>query len=231
MEALSDLIHSDSGTNTISNNSDIYLKLERRSFEDDKEYKRYIKAIERIIRGSVEYKEFVTFCRDTLKATTCSFTGWNIADTDDIEIHHYPLTLFEIVQGVIDDRIAKGKEFSTFELSAEIMKLHFNMNIGIVTLSGTLHKSYHAGVLKIPIEFVVGKYSYLIDNYQVSSEIADQITDAKTININNGEYAALWNKFSLNNLDSIMKHAPNVLDAEDGVTNININDLNIPDLG
>jgi len=160
-----------------------YLPLKRKEFEDEKEFNRFIKSVERLVRGSPEYKEFINFARESLSANVCSFTGESEEETGDVEIHHYPLTLFDIVRAVIDDYIFNDKEFSSFDIASEVINLHFKLNIGFVPLIGTLHKKYHKGNLQIPIEYVLGNYDYIAQNTNIDPELANKIETAKKITL------------------------------------------------
>jgi len=160
------------------------LPLKRKEFEDEKEFNRFIKSVERLIRGSIEYREFIAFTRESLNANVCSFTGESEEETGDVELHHYPLTLFDIVRAVVDDFIYKDKEFSSFDIASEVIKLHFQLNIGFVPLIGTLHKKFHKGNLEIPIEYVLGNYDYLAENTELDPELRNKIESAKRLTIN-----------------------------------------------
>jgi hypothetical protein len=147
----------------------------------DKEYNKFIKNCERLVRSSPEYKEYVSFVRESFNASVCALTNENFDETGDIEIHHYPLTLYDICQTVLDSKLDKEEKFSSFDVALEVIKLHFAMFVGIVPLSGTLHKKYHLGYLDIPIQAVVGNYNKIGQLYDLSSELDSKINLAKQI--------------------------------------------------
>ena len=63
----------------------------------------FIKKIESIVRSSREYKIYISHLRNDLNMNRCSFLG-NIDTTTDevsLEMHHCPLTLFDIVDIVL----------------------------------------------------------------------------------------------------------------------------------
>ena len=221
---LTNLIESDEHGTIKSEATRTYLKLRRKDFAGEKEETRFIKNVERVVRSSLEYKEFIAFCRETLNATRCVFTGWTFDETSDIELHHYPLTLFEIVKSVIYDKIHKNEEFSTFDIAIEVMELHFNMKVGVVPLAGTLHKASHNGALTIPYEFILGSPSYITEILHVPSEIIEKVNIAKSITINSEEYLPIWKKYGLdfNNFSSSIQ---NVMESSES------NGIKVPKLG
>ena len=66
---------------------------------------KFIKNVERVVRGSLEYKKYIGFLRNNLNLTKCRFLEnvdtANLKKTH-IEMHHYPFTLYDIVEIVSD---------------------------------------------------------------------------------------------------------------------------------
>ena len=173
-------------------NTETILPLKRNKFVDDKEKIRFIKNVERLIRSSIEYKEFVGFVKYTLGNDYCVFTLEKDIETDDIELHHHPLTLFEIVQIVIDTKLHNEVNFNTFDIATEVINLHYKLKIGFVPLIRTLHKKYHNGYLNIPIDLVVGDYKYILNNYFVEDDIRIKVQTLESITLNNMEDDNIW---------------------------------------
>jgi len=175
----------DEGLSVKSDDLKTYLPLKKKDFDDEKEYVRFVKVVERLVRSSPEYRDFITFTRETLHADVCSFTGEREDETGDVELHHYPLNLFDIVKAVIDEYIYDDKSFTSFEIAETVIQLHFQLKIGIVPLIGTLHKKYHKGNLQIPIEFAIGDYEWIKENYHLDPELVNKIETAKQITTHN----------------------------------------------
>jgi len=169
----------------VETNEQVYLTLKRKEFADDKEYKKFIKNVERLVRASLEYKEWVQFVKFSLGYDYCLFSLELDEETDDIEIHHHPFTLYDIVDLVVAKNIQQGKEFTTFEIAYQVMELHYQLKVGFVPLSGTLHKKYHKGNLPIPREFILGDYMYLYNNYPLTEELRKKIDAALKISLTN----------------------------------------------
>ena len=162
--------------------SSLQMKLPfKREALDEKEYKSFIKSCERLVRASPEYREFIKFARESYNADVCALTNENNDETDDIEIHHYPFTLYDLCQIVVDNKLLKGEKFASFDIALEVITLHFGMYIGFVPLSGTLHKKYHNGFLDIPIQAVKGNYAGLLELYDVDLDLIAKVNLAKQI--------------------------------------------------
>lgn len=131
--------------------------------------------LERLIRTSFEYRQYVQICRTEFDLTRCKFIPEAdlIDKTASIELHHYPLTLFDIAQGVLRAEYGELgkhqpvylKSVNLFELAHKVMKLHYEGVVGLVPLSLTAHELAHNGDLFIPLlpEFVFGDFRELID--------------------------------------------------------------------
>jgi len=127
---------------------------------DNKDFYKIVKACERMIRQSEEYKTFIFKINEILEETSCSVLG-NISSGEDavtIEIDHYPFTLFDICASVINKYIAEEKKFNSFMIAKEVMRLHFDMKVGVVPLSLTMHQLRHSGKIFINLKQVTGKY-------------------------------------------------------------------------
>jgi len=80
-------------------------------FRSDKDRVKFVKRIEKIVRSSLEYKDYIAFLKDNVDMTACRFFN-NVDGLDNrrikIEIHHEPLTLYDIVNVVVEKWIVEG---------------------------------------------------------------------------------------------------------------------------
>lgn len=137
--------------------------------EDDKEYDRYIKDIEKEVRKSFEYRAFIKFLRENMDMNKCSFLkGVTNSETYDIkiEIHHYPFTLRDIVEIVYRKRCFYNESLNVQMVAKEVMELHYKLIIGLIPLSETVHELAHSGRLFIPVDHVLGRYQVFVDIYK-----------------------------------------------------------------
>ena len=141
---------------------------------DDRACKRFIGNVERLIRQSKEYKTYIELLRTNIEELNHDNILSNITTADtDMEFHHYPFTLYDIVEIIMLHHIANKEKFTSFSLAKEIMELHYQHLIGLVPLSHTNHELAHAGSLFISSKQVFGKYMDFVEKYK------DGVSNAK----------------------------------------------------
>lgn len=153
---------------TVDNEGYIAEKFYKTVIFDGKEFTKLAKSVEKLIRTSEEYKSFIYYIFNDLNIKECSILG-NVGEEDDlvkIEIDHYPFTLFDIVSAVMNKYIDNKLKFNTFSIADEVMKLHYDMKVGIVPLSVTMHQLRHSGKLFVNLKQVVGNYIEFAKEYQ-----------------------------------------------------------------
>lgn len=161
---------------------------------DEKDFAKYIASIEKDVRGSFEYRRMVGFLRNYLNMNECSFfKNVNNIDTNSIkiEIHHEPLSLYDICLIVFNKRKAYRESLEEEMVAKEVMYLHYKLMIGLIPLSETVHELVHNQYLFVPTDKVLGKYREFVDAYQdfmlpEQLDILDRIENAT--NTYNDEY-------------------------------------------
>lgn len=154
--------------------------IEDYDYDDTKDLKKYLTRVERIIRTSFEYKQFINFLRDYAGFDKCSFLE-NVSNADDkaikIHIHHHPLTLFDIVSTVFNKHKANGESLDENMVAKEVMYNHYIGHVGLIPLSETVHELVHNQYLFIPNDKVFGRWKEFIKEYQpyVSPELLTNI--------------------------------------------------------
>ena len=131
---------------------------------------KFIKNIERIIRSSDEYRTYIKFLKEYVDMTKCAFFN-GITSVDKrkihIEIHHAPLTLFEIVMIVVDKWILEGIPINDLLIADEVMRIHFANKVGLIPLSKTVHQLVHSeNPVVIPLYMIYGSYTDFLKEYQ-----------------------------------------------------------------
>ena len=124
---------------------------------NEKTRSKFIKSVEKIIRSSLEYREFISYLRAELGMNFCMF--FNNVSRDDIknigiEIHHIPFSLFDIVNIVLRKYETEELTIDPLVIADEVMRLHYEGKVGLVPLSITVHELYHRGDLFIPLQYV-----------------------------------------------------------------------------
>lgn len=136
---------------------------------DDKEVFKYLTTVERVCRNSRCYKKLIDFLRNYVDMNKCSFyKNINNIDTSSIKIHihHSPFTLFDIANIIYMKRMAMGESLSVPMVAKEVMYCHYNMWVGLIPLSETVHEMVHNGYLFIPTDAVYGKYKEFVEQYK-----------------------------------------------------------------
>ena len=147
------------------NNENIVDELYFHDENNIKMIQRYIKKIEKDIRKSDEYSKYIGYLNNEIGIDRCSIKG-NIKGSDaTLEFHHYPFTLYDIVEIVMNKYIIENKKFTTFTITEEIMKLHYDNKIGLVKLSKTMHELVHSGEIFIPLDSIFGNVNEFINDY------------------------------------------------------------------
>lgn len=135
-------------------------------FYDDKIVKKFIKNVEKLIRTSKEYKSYIENLRTNVLALNHDSMLGNITTADvDLEFHHYPFTLYEIVEVVMLDHFVNKKLFTSFSMAKEIMTLHNKHIIGLVPMTKTMHELAHSGDLFISQRQIFGDYKTFMADY------------------------------------------------------------------
>jgi hypothetical protein len=145
-------------------------------FYEEKEYKKLIKSIEKTIRISKEYKKYVELLRTNVSALNLDNILTNITNADtELEFHHYPVTLFDIVDIVCINKFMNKENFTSFQIAKEVMSLHYENLIGLVPLTKTNHELAHEGSLFISKKQIFGDYDSFLEKYDksVSTDIKE----------------------------------------------------------
>jgi len=169
-----------------SDNYPFSLSLRISNFENESEYKKFVKACERMVRGSIEYRHWKRYIIDVLQINECMITHEKISDLT-IEVHHHIPSMYVLVCALVNRRIENGEEFCTFDVAHEAIELHFQNKIGYVTLIKSMHEKFHNGKLGIPINLVKGDYLYFINTFSKYLDEADmaKIEERQVVNETN----------------------------------------------
>ena len=137
--------------------------------EDEKERKKFIKDVENRVRSSFEYKRFINYIRDYMQMNQDAFLeGIDNKESFDvkIEIHHYPFTLYDIVEIILNKRSYYKETISVNMVAKEVMSCHYKLIVGLIPLSETVHELNHNSRIFIPVNKVLGRYNLFIEYYK-----------------------------------------------------------------
>lgn len=148
-------------------------------FKTNRDRIKFIKMCESLIRGSMEYKEYISFLKNHMDMNRCAvLTGLTSENGRkySIEIHHGPFLLFEIVDTVISKREALNEKINPYLIAEEVMKLHFDEKVGLIPLSFTMHELVHNDKIFIPLQYYYQRYDEFYDEYE---EYISEVTKNK----------------------------------------------------
>ena len=142
------------------------------SISNDKDRKKFVSRVEKIVRASLEYRDYIQFLKEHIGLDRCIFfqnvsNGENKKGRISIELHHEPFTLFDIVNTVLQKYLDEGLPINDLIISDEVLELHYANKVGLVPLSKTAHQIIHNSTkLMIPLNMVYGEYSKFLDEYE-----------------------------------------------------------------
>lgn len=136
---------------------------------DDKDFAKYVADIEKIVRGSFEYHEFINYLREYMDMNKCSFFE-NVTNLNSykvkIHIHHHPLTLYEIAMVIFQKRNYYQESLEVEMVAKEVMYVHYFLMVGLIPLSETVHELTHKQILTIPLDKVMGNWEEFMETYE-----------------------------------------------------------------
>ena len=153
--------------------------------ETDKDRERYVTRIEKIVRKSDEYRDYIKYLKDSMELDSCIFFNKVSSSKNkgnrghiSVEIHHDPLTLFDIVNAVVTKFEEEGTPLNDLLIADEVMMLHYENEVGLVPVSKTAHEMLHnSEKLFVPLNMVYGEYSRFLTEYDkyIDEAVYDKI--------------------------------------------------------
>jgi hypothetical protein len=172
--------HFERGDNLIVEADYYQIPFYKKEFFDSRDYVKFIKAAEKLIRTSDDYKHYIGYLKNEIGLNHCMIMP-NIDDEKaDIEMHHGPiLTLFDYCDIVMNYYLNQDKGLTTFDLAEIILQEHFDNNVQVVMLSKSAHQLIHTGNLFINPSQAWGNLNRFLEKYD------DGISDEQREVINN----------------------------------------------
>lgn len=189
-----------------------YSKIKPNNMEfldDDKSKISYVKKVERMVRSSYEYKELISFLKEEIDMNSCTFLPNLTREDISIEIHHAPFTLFDITSILLNHFQNSYTEFSPFDLAEKVIECHYNLEVGLIPLSKTVHELVHNGKIFIPIDNVFGNIEEFVDKYSdgINENLwniyNENINASKQLNKENYSPSILERKFTYLNIEGV----------------------------
>lgn len=140
----------------------------------------YIKMVEALIRKSKEYKDYIKFLKETLDWNKCAILS-GVAKGNgkkySIEIHHEPFNLFDYVDTEITRLDMQGLYLNPFVIAENVMKFHYDGEVGLIPLAKTQHELVGDGQIFIPLQYIYHDYAkYFMENQDcISDNVKDKL--------------------------------------------------------
>lgn len=178
----------------------ITLPLRISNFENEAQFKKFVKNCELLIRRSNEYNLWRNYIMEILGLNTCHITDEHISEVS-VEVHHHIPSLYAVVSAVINHKVNNQENFCSFDIARDVIELHFQNRIGYTILIKTMHEKFHNGCLDIPINLIHGDYNYFIQQYggYLENDELEKLNQRMQINNTNiswsrGNYPAAVNE-------------------------------------
>ena len=134
---------------------------------------KFIKQIEKLIRGSDEYKEYIKFLKTKMHMDRC-YVNPTIMSANgkkySIELHHEPFTLYDLVDIEIMRREKEEVPLDKFSIAEAVMALHYDGLVGLIPLSKTQHELVHSSRVFIPLQHI---YQDFYKYYEIFADIIE----------------------------------------------------------
>lgn len=178
---------------------------------NDKEKHKFICRVEKLIRSSMEYRDYMQFLKDNVGLDSCTFfqsIGGNKKSRVSIEMHHEPFTLYDYVAVVLEKFINEGLPINDLNIADEVMLIHYENKVGLVPLSKTMHQVIHNSTkLIVPLNMVYGKYSDFLEEYEpyIDESLYDKLQRKldMTKNLTAESFEAIKKEFSYLEVDGV----------------------------
>lgn len=181
------------------------------SVETEADKHKLATQIEQAVRSSMEYGDYIQFLRTHIGMDACAYFNNVNKRTNKkikIEVHHAPLTLYDITRIVLDKTIATGGEINDLLIAEEVMSLHYHNQVGLIPLSKTLHEVVHnSDKLVIPMYMIYGDFKAFLKEYEpyiegderIKQKIQTMIQRTKELNVDS--FDVLKEKFTYLKID------------------------------
>lgn len=132
---------------------------------DTKHFKKFIKSVEKLVRGNEDYKNWLKSLRDIEFLSKDAYLENVTSDFAEIQLHHFPFNLYTICSVITDKYFKEGKKVSTFIIADAVIREHFMGKIGLVPLSVTNHELAHLQKMKIIRSQIFGNWEEFFNDY------------------------------------------------------------------
>ena len=138
--------------------------------DNEKQKEKFIKSVERIIRTSQEYSQYIRYLKTTAMLTQCSVLNKlpeEVSKALTIEMHHCPLTLYDLVDIILTRQLSIGGDFTRISIANDVMVAHYMNQVGLVPMTKTMHQMIHENVNVVNHRDIFGNFDAFAETYSV----------------------------------------------------------------
>lgn len=166
---LSDVNSMNDGPQIIKLNNLPEYDLQDWNLADQKDFNKFIAELEKTVRSSIEYQQYIQYLRNAFNMNSCAFYR-NVTNVPNpkikIHIHHEPITLYDICLIVFRKRQSLNESIDEESIAKEVMWNHYNGFVGLIPLSETAHELVHNNYLFVPCTNVFGEWKEFVNMYK-----------------------------------------------------------------
>ena len=167
-----------------------------------------IKYVTSRVRRTIEYRNLIDYMKRTMNINRCTFyKDYSMENGFTIELHHAPLTLYDIVEAVCHKHFELDKDdphFEPWRVEEEVNLLHYEFLVGLIPLNPTAHKLVHSDALKVHPRMVEGNWKKFHEKY------SKWMSDAARGKI---EEFIMFGKTNPDEIPDIVKYTPTMLSS------------------
>jgi hypothetical protein len=150
------------------------------ALDDEKGRVSFIKEVVSQVRRCPEMSRYRGFLTENVQMDRCSVLSGLSAEESlaaGLELHHHPLTLYDVAELVLGKMEVDGDRITTMSVANRVMALHWQGKVGLVPLTGSLHELAHAGQLAIDPRSVYGDWPALLEAHSagLTEHLADKL--------------------------------------------------------
>ena len=127
----------------------------------------FIKAVERIVRTSLEYRTIIADKRGNDNENSCDLLSeYDFSDkSTKLQMHHI-IPLYDICRAAAEKLILdKQKNITTFDVANLVMQWHYENAFLYAFLSVSAHQLVHDGQYTVPMEHIKGNAKIIKETY------------------------------------------------------------------
>ena len=150
------------------------------ALDDEKGRISFLRDVVTEVRRCPEMGRYRSFLLEHLDLDRCSVLSGLTAEecaAARLELHHWPLSLFDVCSLVLGQMEADGERITTFAVAHRAMALHWRGMVGLVPLLESLHQMAHSGQLRLDPRWAFGNWQGLLDECRsgLSEELATRL--------------------------------------------------------